>query len=471
MTIVDIDAKIPNNVDLAGDRRLQRALESWQPKFIRWWEELGPAAFQDNEVFLRTAIDVGQQGWANFGHVAMPDYRWGVFLAEPEPDRKVAFGEHRGQDVWQEVPGEYRSELRRLIVVQGDTEPASVEQQRQLSLTAPSLYDMRNLFQVNVEEGRHLWAMVYLLHRYFGRDGRDEADAMLERHSGDADNPRILGAFNEETPDWLSFFFFTYFTDRDGKFQLASMRESAFDPLSRTCDFMLKEEAHHMFVGATGIGRVVERTIELMQEHDTDHVHPYGGIDLDVLQKYLNFHYSVSLDLFGAETSTNAANYYSGGLKGRFHEERRDDDHRLDTLHRLVPDVTDTGIGEREVTQLSALNETLRDDYTADCRKGVDRWNRALAEAGTDVEFRLPHGGFHRQVGTFAGHHVSPDGRLLTADEWASSVADWLPSDDDKAHVQSLMVGVTEPGRMAGWIAPPSTGINQKPVDYDYVRL
>ena len=204
----------------------------------------------------------------------MPDYRWGIFLAEPEPDRRIAFGDHKGEPVWQEVPGEYRADLRRLIVVQGDTEPASVEQQRHLCLTAPSLYDLRNLFQVNVEEGRHLWAMVYLLHRYFGRDGRDEADEMLERHSGDADNPRILGAFNEPTPDWLSFFMFTYFTDRDGKYQLASLRESGFDPLSRTCDFMLKEEAHHMFVGATGVGRVVQRTVELMKEHDTDDVAP-----------------------------------------------------------------------------------------------------------------------------------------------------------------------------------------------------
>jgi len=468
---VDIDARIPNNVDLKGDRRLQRALESWQPRFIRWWEELGPAAFKTNQVFLRTAVDVGQKGWANFGHVAMPEYRWGIFLAEPEPDRKIAFGEHKGQDVWHEVPGEYRSELRRLIVIQGDTEPASVEQQRQLSLTAPSLYDMRNLFQVNVEEGRHLWAMVYLLHRYFGRDGRDEADAMLERHSGDADNPRILGAFNEETPDWLSFFFFTYFTDRDGKYQLASMRESAFDPLSRTCDFMLKEEAYHMFVGAAGIGRVVARTIELMKQHDTVDVHPHGGINLDVLQKYLNFHYSVSLDLFGAETSTNAANYYSGGLKGRFREERRDDDHRLLTLYRTVPEATETGIGQREVTQLSALNETLREDYTIDCQKGIERWNRALAEAGTGFELRLPHIGFHRQVGTFAGHHISPDGEMISAAEWKTNEDRWLPSTADTEHVKSLMVGVTEPGRMAGWISPPAAGVNQKPVDYEYVQI
>jgi len=471
MPIVDIDAKIPNNVDLAGDRRLQRALESWQPKFIRWWEDLGPVAFQRNPVFLRTAIDVGQQGWANFGYVSMPDYRWGVFLAEPELDRKIAFGEHKGLDVWQEVPGEYRSDLRRLIVIQGDTEPASVEQQRQLSLTAPSLYDMRNLFQVNVEEGRHLWAMVYLLHRYFGKDGRDEADEMLERHSGDADNPRILGAFNEETPDWLAFFMFTNFTDRDGKYQLASMRESAFDPLSRTCDFMLKEEAHHMFVGATGVGRVVARTLELMQQYQTEDVHRHGGINLDVIQKYLNFHYSVSLDLFGAETSTNAANYFAGGLKGRFQEERRDDDHRLATLMRSVPEATDAGIGQRQVTQLAALNETLREDYSVDCQKGVDRWNRAMREAGSSVELTLPHVGFNREVGTFSGRRISPDGQILTEREWSERVGGWLPSDDDRAHVESLMVGVTEPGKMAGWIAPPSTGINEKPVDYEYVQV
>jgi benzoyl-CoA 2,3-dioxygenase component B len=213
---VDLAARIPNNVGLADDRRLQRALEQWQPKFLEWWQELGPSDFAARDVYLRTAIDVGQDGWANFGYVKMPDYRWGIFLAPAEADRRIGFGQHRGDAVWQEVPGEYRGDLRRLIVVQGDTEPASVEQQRVLGHTAPSLYDLRNLFQVNVEEGRHLWAMVYLLFGYFGRDGREEAESMLERHSGDVDKPRILGAFNEPTPDWLSFFLFTYFTDRDG---------------------------------------------------------------------------------------------------------------------------------------------------------------------------------------------------------------------------------------------------------------
>jgi benzoyl-CoA 2,3-dioxygenase component B len=399
----------------------------------------------------------------------MPDYRWGIFLADAEPDRRVAFGEHLGDAAWQEVPGEYRAELRRLLVVQGDTEPASVEQQRHLCNTAPSLYDLRNLFQVNVEEGRHLWAMVYLLHRYFGRDGRDEADELLERHSGDPDRPRILGAFNEQTPDWLSFFFFTYFTDRDGKFQLAALRESAFDPLSRTCDFMLKEEAYHMFVGATGVGRVVQRTVELMKEHDTEDIRPFGGVDVATLQRYLNFHCSVSLDLFGAETSTNAANYYAAGLKGRFQEERRPDDHHLHDTTRLVPTVLDTGIGERRASSLTALNETLRDDYLADCHKGLERWNRSLAEVG--LALRLPHLGFNRSVGAFAGHRISPDGRLLTESEWEEFSKSWLPTDRDRIFVVSLMQSVYEPGRMASWIAPPATGIHQRPLDYAYVRL
>ncbi len=471
MASVDITAKIPNNVDLASDRRLQRALEQWQPKFVQWWEDLGPSTFKTNPVYLRTAIDVGQGGWANFGHVSMPEYRWGIFLADREPNRKIAFGDHKGEDVWQEVPGEYRSALRRLLVVQGDTEPASVEQQRHLGGTAPSLYDLRNLFQVNVEEGRHLWAMVYLLHGFFGRDGRDEADQMLERHSGDSDNPRILGAFNEETPDWLSFFMFTYFTDRDGKYQLASLRESAFDPLSRTCDFMLKEEAHHMFVGTSGVDRVVQRTAELMREHDTDDIHPYGGFNLDLLQRYINFHYSVSLDLFGSETSTNAANYFAAGLKGRFQEERRNDDHLLKSDHRLVPEVTGAGIGTREVTQLSALNETLRDDYAEDCQKGVDRWNRTLAESGIDVTLTLPAVGFHRAVGAFRDYHVSPGGRLVDPAEWNANVDDWLPSSADRNHVQSLMVGVTEPGKIAGWLAAPSRGIHGQPVEFEYVKI
>src|SRR4029079_5186229 len=164
-------------------------------------------------------------------------------------------------------------------------------QQRMLGHTCPSVYDLRNLFQVNVEEGRHLWAMVYLLHTYFGRDGREEAEGLLERRSGTPDKPRILGAFNEPCEDWLSFFMFTYFTDRDGKYQLLALAESGFDPLSRTTRFMLTEEAHHMFVGETGVGRIVQRSAELTRKHGDPRKE--GGIDLPTIQKYLNLWYSL----------------------------------------------------------------------------------------------------------------------------------------------------------------------------------
>ncbi len=466
---VELDERIPNNVNLSEDRRLQRALEGWQPRFLDWWQEAGPISYQDRDIYLRTAVSVGQEGWAHFDYVKMPDYRWGIFVAEAEPGRTVSFGDRMGQPVWQEVPGEMRADLRRLIVVQGDTEPASVEQQRHLCGTAPSLYDLRNLFQVNVEEGRHLWAMVYLLHRFFGRDGREEADELLVRHSGDVDKPRILGAFNEPTPDWLSFFMFTYFTDRDGKFQLASLAESGFDPLARTCQFMLKEEAHHMFVGAGGVGRVVQRTAELMREHDTDDVAPFGGINIETLQRYVNLHYSVSLDLFGAETSTNAANYFAAGLKGRYREGSRSDDHRLHHSSVNVPVVEAGAARERSVPALSALNNTLRNDYIEDCQNGVDRWNRTLAPVG--VTLRLPHVGFHRAVGVFSGHELTPEGFPITAEEWSAGHDRWLPNDEDRAHVAALMGPVTEAGRVAGWLAPPANGIHAKPADFEYVRL
>src|SRR3954462_13028095 len=391
---VDYSTKIPNNVNLSEDRQVLKALEGWHPGYMDWWGDMGPEGFQESLVYLRTAYSVDPRGWAKFDYVKMPDYRWGILLAPQEENRVIPFGENFGKPAWQEVPGEHRADLQRLIVIQGDPEPASVEQQRRLGETAPSLYDLRNLFQVNVEEGRHLWAMVYLLHAYFGRNGREEAEAPLPRNSGDLDSPRILGAFNEEPPDWLSFFMFSYFTVRDGKYQLGTLKESAFDPLSRTCEFMLKEEAHHMFVGTTGIDRVVARTAELMREHDTDEVAPHGGIPLDVIQKYVNFHYSVSLDLFGSEQSTNAANYFTAGLKGRWQEERRRDDHVLTEDGRSIDLVKDGEVTTEDVPALLALNHDLRSEYVSDCENGLKRWNRVLEQAGIERRLALPHVGF-----------------------------------------------------------------------------
>ncbi|MCZ2415163.1 MAG: benzoyl-CoA 2,3-epoxidase subunit BoxB [Burkholderiales bacterium] len=474
MSTVNYSEKIPNNVNLSEDRTLQRALEHWQPGFLNWWQDMGPDGSTAYDVYLRTAVSVDPSGWAQFGYVKMPDYRWGIFLNPADKERKIHFGDHLGEPAWQDVPGEHRANLRRIIVTQGDTEPASVEQQRHLGLTAPSLYDMRNLFQVNVEEGRHLWAMVYLLHRYFGRDGREEAEALLERRSGDANNPRILAAFNEKTPDWLSFFMFTYFTDRDGKFQLCALAESGFDPLARTTKFMLTEEAHHMFVGESGISRIVQRTCEVMNQLKTDDpakVRAAGAIDLQTIQRYLNFHFSVTIDLFGADQSSNAATFYSSGLKGRFEEGKRTDDHLLKGASYKLLDVSGGALVEKEVPMLNALNEVLRDDYIKDSVAGVQRWNKVIEKAGISFRLKVPHKAFHRQIGTLAGVKVSPEGNVVSEAEWNARRNEWLPSDEDRAFVASLMGRVIEPGKFAHWIAPPAMGINRQPIDFEYVRF
>ena len=472
--MIDYSERIPNNVDLASDKALQRALERWQPAFLNWWSDTGPVDSSTLEVYLRTAISVEKDGWANFGYVRMPEYRWGIFLVPRDESRAVPFGDHRGEPAWQEVPGEYRSTLRRIIVTQGDTEPASVEQQRLLGMTTPSIYDLRNLFQVNVEEGRHLWAMVYLLHRYFGRDGREEAEALLARRSGDQNNPRILTAFNEETRHWIAFFMFAFFTDRDGKFQLCSLAESAFDPLSRTCRFMLTEEAHHLFVGEAGIARVIQRTCEVMQEHkvsDPADMRAFGVIDLETLQKFLNFHYSITLDLYGSEVSSNAANYYTTGLKGRFEETKLGDDHKLGGDEYPVQEVAGGQIVTKRVPALTALNTRLRDDFIKEIQAGLDRWNRVPARFNVPFRFTLPHPGFHRKIGNFAGHYVTPSGQVVTETAWAVEEHNWLPSAEDHAYIESLMGRVVERGKFANWIAPPVRGIKGLPIDFEYVRF
>ncbi|MGB0645572.1 MAG: benzoyl-CoA 2,3-epoxidase subunit BoxB [Bradymonadia bacterium] len=465
---INYQEKIPNNVDLSNDRRLQRALEAWQPNYLDWWMDMGPEGFQNDKVYLRTAVSVEKDGWAHFDYVTMPDYRWGIFLTPLDENRKIGFGDHMGEDVWQNVPGEYRNALRRIIVTQGDTEPASVEQQRLLGQTCPSLYDLRNLFQVNVEEGRHLWAMVYLLHRYFGRDGREEAEDLLERRSGDVDSPRILGAFNEPCTDWLNFFCFATFTDRDGKYQLRALSESGFDPLARTATFMLTEEAHHMFVGHTGVGRVLKKSAEMMKQGDPRKL---GAIPVDMVQRHVNMWYALSLDLFGGEDSSNAATFFGAGLKGRDREMAKYDEHTaLGQTYTIERPTTDGRIEKEDIALRRAMNEVLRDAYIEDCQKVVDSWNRILTKEGCDERISLPHRRFYRHQGLYAGLRFSVDGSHLTEAEWQAKKDEWLPTQSDKDYIQSLMKPVTEPGKFADWIAPPPRGINGQPMDFDYIQ-
>jgi benzoyl-CoA 2,3-epoxidase subunit B len=465
--------RIPNNVDLAGNKRLLRALEHWQPRYLEWWRDMGPQGFQEHhQVYLRTAMSVDPKGWAHFEYVKLPDYRWGIFLADPIPKRTIGFGDFVGQPVWHEVPGEFRNQLRRLVVTQGDTEPASVEQQRDLGSRCPSLYDLRNLFQVNVEEGRHLWAMVYLLHSYFGKDGREEAEELLERQSGNRDKPRILDAFNEPCENWLDFFAFTMFVDRDGKSQLMSLSESSLEPLSRTTRFMLTEEAHHMFVGESGMGRIIDRTCEILKEHTgvAEDVRQHGGIDLPTIQKHINQWFSLSLDLHGSEVSSNAASYFANGLKGRAKESTFPEHKELDTYYEM--EVVENGRpAKTQVPMRNAMNEVLRDWYTGDCQAGIARWNKILERHGLSDRLRLPDKKFNRHIGMYSGFHFTPDGRQVSAEEWERRREEWLPSPADKAFLRSLMAQpLFEPGRFANYIAPPARGINQKPINFEYVR-
>ena len=474
MTKLNYQEKIPNNVDLSNDLSLQRALEHWQPKFKSWWTEMGPEGFQASDVYLRTATSVDAEGWATYGKVKMPEYRWGIFLNDKVTDRKIHFGDNIGKPVWQQVPGDYRSILRRLIVTQGDTEPASVEQQRELGKTCPSLYDLRNLFQVNVEEGRHLWAMVYLLHAYFGRDGREEAEGLLERNSGDVDNPRILGTFNEPITDWVSFFMFTYFTDRDGKYQLKSLAESSFDPLARTCQFMLTEEAHHMQVGETGITRMIQRTLEVMNELKTDSVEAIrnaGVVDLQTIQRYINFWFSSSLDLFGSEISSNSATAFANGLKGRPDEMRYEDHSEKNSTYTFEGLSLENAIEEQTIPMRNAMNEITRLSYVADCEIGLKRWNRLIKKSGHDIILSLPSKRFRRSIGIWAGVDTNPEGKIISKSDFDANINSWLPSESDREYIKSLMVQVIEVNKTAGWIAPPSRGINKLDTGYEYVEL
>jgi benzoyl-CoA 2,3-dioxygenase component B len=283
-----------------------------------------------------------------------------------------------------------------------------------------------------------------------------------------------LQAFNEKTPDWLSFYMFTYFTDRDGKFQLCALAESSFDPLARTTRFMLTEEAHHMFVGESGVSRVIQRTCDMMNELKTDdpaRLRAAGVIDLPTVQRYINFHFSVTIDLFGADESSNAATFYSTGLKGRFEEGKRDDDHVLKNDSYPILEVRDGKLVEKEVPMLNALNEVLRDDYIKDSVGGIKRWNKVIEKAGLDFRLTVPHKAFHRNIGALKDVNVSPDGIVLTDEQWQERVDQWLPSQADREFVSSLMGRVVEPGKFANWIAPPVIGINRQPVDFEYVRF
>ena len=228
-----------------------------------------------------------------------------------------------------------------------------------------------------------------------------------------------------------------------------------------------------MFVGETGIQRIVERTAQLMKQHGVDHpddVRKLGVIDLPTVQRALNLWFTLSLDLFGGEVSSNAASSFANGLKGRAHEDQFDDHMALGATYGLDTFRGGAVVSE-QVPMRNAMNEVLRDGYIADCQRGVDKWNKTIAAQGVDFTLTLPSRRFHRHIGAWAEASADPTGALLSREQWQAQRDAWLPSERDRAYIASLMrEPVYEPTKMANWIAPPKQGIKGRPVDFEYVR-
>lgn len=232
-----------------------------------------------------------------------------------------------------------------------------------------------------------------------------------------------------------------------------------------------------MFVGYTGVMRVVEATARAMKAagiddpYDTEAVRRLGVIDLPAIQRKVNLHYSLTLDLFGSEESTNAANFFNAGLKGRFHEDRIEDDHQLRDATYPVMKLVDGELRAVEVPALNALNARLRDDFIEDCMGGIRRWNKEISTHGVEFEITLPHVAFNREIGEFAELSVSPEGEVISPAEFEASRDRWLPTAGDRDYIESIMQPHYQPGVFAPWIAPPTRGIDHKPTDFEYVKL
>jgi benzoyl-CoA 2,3-epoxidase subunit B len=334
------------------------------------------------------------------------DYKFEAIFGGPA-EREIEFGAFAGEPKWErllEVPDQrIRDALLKYIIYQGDTEFASVEQQRHLIQTAPSDYDRRSIARIMREEMRHGWQMSYLLVSYFGTSGKMEAEKLLQRRA--FRHNRLLGAFNVEVNDWLDFFVYTEFQDRDGKFQLRMLSRSAFAPLARSMGPMLREESFHLGTGHTGLKRIVSA----------------GRVPVATLQRYFNKWVPACYDLFGTDHSTSAQWGYTWGIKGRY-------DERPDTP-----------------ADMERLNETARDAYLQECDRLVDELNRLLP--ANDERLRLPDTRFHRKIGDAAGQPRAVDGTLIGDEGYEQYLTSVLPTHADRDLLDSLLA-------QNDWIAP-----------------
>jgi len=313
---------------------------------------------------------------------------------------EIEFGDFKGQRKWErltQIPNQtIRDALMNLIVYQGDTEFASVEQQKNLLDTAPTDYDRQALIRVNSEEMRHGWQMCYLLVNYFGDSGKLEARKLLERRAFKGD--RLLGSFNAPVNNWLDFFTYTEFVDRDGKYQLTMLSHSAFAPLAQSVTAMLKEEYFHMFTGHTGLTRVVRA----------------NRIPIPIVQKYFNKWLSTAYDLFGTDHSSSATWAYVWGLKGRY------DEHEAE-----VPADKDR------------LNDLAREHYLKESAKLIDQLNQLLPPG--QPKLRAPDLKFNRAIGEYAGKRYSVTGEPLSAETYEKHLDEVLPTAEDERLLNDIM--------------------------------
>ncbi|HWP84167.1 MAG TPA: Phenylacetic acid catabolic protein [Terriglobia bacterium] len=336
------------------------------------------------------------------------DYHFETKLGELETE-EIEFGHFAGQRKWEkvsEIPDQrIKDALIHLIDYQGDTEFASVEQQRNLLERAPTRYDLESMIRVNREEMRHGWQMAYLLVTYFGDAGKTRSQRLLQRRA--SENTRLLGSFNEPVYNWLDFFTYTDFIDRDGKYQLNMLSRSAFAPLARSMRPMLQEEAFHLLTGNTGLMRIVKA----------------GRIPSTIIQKYFNKWISTAYDLFGQDESSTAYWAYLWGIKGRY------DEHLFD--------------GPPDMNQ---LNDVSRNQYFKEVSAIIDSLNRNLKP--DEPKLKMPDIKFHRSIGKYAGQTYSVDGELLSKEDYEKHLKEVLPSEADVQFVINLE-------KEGGWIVDP----------------
>jgi benzoyl-CoA 2,3-dioxygenase component B len=333
-------------------------------------------------------------------------YEFTERFAEPK-HAEIEFGEFSGARKWRDPSEISRSEVKdlllRLIAIQGDTEFASVELQRKLLDSAPSEKDLRSIVRINAEEMRHGWQMSYLLVRYFGDDGKAEARKLLERRADKKE--RLLGAFNEPVEDWIDFFTFTAFVDRDGMYQLKMLSHSGFEPLSGSMGPMLNEESFHLLTGLSGLQRILRA----------------GKVPVAIFQKVLNRWLPVCFDLFGHERSRGAGNAYQWGLKGRFNEQEA---------------------GPLKDPQ--RVNEAARELYYKETQGLVELLNKEIGEE--QPKLCVPDIKFRRGIGEHKGKRFSVTGEILDEAAYTRHLEEALPTAKDREDLQKIT-------REPGWIA------------------